>query len=68
MIGELKASMGKLSILDSVSARQDMIIGEIRDLRAALVPRSEHQARCEMLEEKLNLLEAKLKSARTPKA
>jgi hypothetical protein len=48
IIGELKASMGKLSLLDSVNARQEMLLGEIRDPRAGLVPRSEHEARLEV--------------------
>jgi hypothetical protein len=66
-INEIKSSMGKLGVLDSMNAKQEMMLSEIRDLRAALVPRAEHQARWEMLEEKLNLLESKLLAIRNPK-
>jgi len=63
-INEIKSPIGTLGILNFLSARTQMMLGEIRDLRGALVPRTEHQARWEMLEEKLNLLESKLHGMR----
>lgn len=53
LVNDIRVSISKLSVLDAISAKQELTINEIRDIRSQMVPRSEYNARMDIIEDRL---------------
>ena len=63
-MAEIKVSISKLSVLDTLAARADILITEIRDMKNMVVPRSELEARLDAANQRFDRIEKRIDDLR----